>query len=100
MNGALRMHQHADLTGRHVEQAAGLDHFKAFVHQRRRVDGDALSHLPRRMVQRLLHRDMSELTLRSMQKRSARRGQPDTVHLAALPAPQTLMNSIVLAINW
>src|SRR3712207_8327767 len=47
--------------GREAEQPAGFDHFKALVHQRSRINRDALAHLPSGMIQRLLRCNVFEL---------------------------------------
>ena len=44
----LGVHDDVDLLVRRPEQVVGLDHLKALVHQRRRVDRDLAAHRPRR----------------------------------------------------
>ncbi len=41
---------------REIEQPAGFDHLKSLVHQSRRIDGDAVTHLPCWMLQRVSRR--------------------------------------------
>src|SRR5438270_1223775 len=100
MDCGLRMYDHADLRGRQVEQSAGLDDLKAFVHQRRRINGDAVAHFPCGMIQRLGNSNIGEFGYRSIQKRSARSGEPDTADFIHPATAQTLMDGIMLAINW
>src|SRR5215831_3884415 len=99
MNGALRMDDHADLVGRHVEQAARFDYLETLVHQRGRVDRNALAHLPSGMVESLLDGDAGEVAPRSVQEGPARRGKPDAMDFVAAPAPQALMDRVVLAVD-
>src|SRR5271157_4711346 len=99
MDCALRMHQYADLAGRHVEQPAGLDDFETLVHESRGIDGDALAHLPCRMIESLLDGDVAEIFQRSIQERTAQGGKPDPLYLVAASAAHALVNGIVLAVN-
>ena len=61
MDGGLGMHDDADLLGRQVEEAAGFDDLEAFVHQGRGVDGDAVAHVPRGMIEGLRDGDIGEV---------------------------------------
>ncbi len=85
--------------GRQVEQAAGLDHFEAFVHQGRGIDGDAAPHLPGGMIQGLVNGDRGKFCLRSVQERSAGSGEPDALDFLHASAAQALMNGIVFAVD-
>src|SRR5947208_7103640 len=99
MDCGLRMYDHADLRGRQVEQSAGLDDLETFVHQRRRINGDAVAHFPCGMIQRLGNSDTGKFGYRSIQKRSARSGEPDTADFSHPTTAQALMDGIMLAIN-
>src|ERR1035441_1571523 len=92
------MHQNADLAGRHVEQPARLDHLKAFIHQGCRIDGDALAHLPGRVVERLLDRDVGELAGGSVQKRAARGSQPNPLNFRS--AESMVMRLPIFQVGW
>ena len=55
----LRVHDHVDALVRDVEQQVRLDELQALVDQGRRVGGDQLAHVPRRVGQRLRRRDVA-----------------------------------------
>src|ERR1700684_818426 len=99
MDRRLWMHNDLHPLRRHLKQPASLNHLEPLIHQGCRVDGDPFSHLPRRMIQRLLDRNGSKFHLWRFQKRTARSRQPDPLHLFYPPAPQTLVDGIMLAIN-
>src|SRR5437016_2051290 len=99
MDCGLRMYDHADLRGRQVEQSAGLDDLETFVHQRRRINGDAVAHFPCGMIQRLGNSDIGKFGYRSIQKRSARSGEPDAADFIHPTTAQALMDGIMLAID-
>src|SRR5258708_5006002 len=100
MDCGLRMYDHAHLRGRQVEQSAGLDDLETLVHQRGRINGDAVAHFPCGMVQRLGNSNIGKFGYRSIQKRSARSSEPDTADFIRPATAQTLMDGIMLAINW
>ena len=54
----LRVHDDVDAVVGRAEEVVGLHHLEALVHQRRRVDRDLAAHPPRRVVERLLDRDV------------------------------------------
>ena len=81
MDGALRLHHHADLVVGHVEQVMRLDDFQALVHKRRRVDRDFRAHVPRGMFQRLSRRDALQIRALLAAERAARSRYPQTRHL-------------------
>ena len=84
---------------RQVEQTASLNDLKSLVHQGGRVNGDALAHLPRGMVQRLLDRDVGKIRLWRVKERSAGSGQPDALDFFHPAATQALVDGIVLAVD-
>ena len=93
------MHHHLHPAGRQVEQTASLDDLESLVHQGGGVDGDALPHFPRGMVQGLGHRDRRKLRLGCVKKWSAGGGQPDAFDLFHPSAAQALVDRIVLAVD-
>src|SRR5213075_2343044 len=98
MDRGLRMYDHADLRGRQVEQSAGLDDLETLVHQRGRINGDAVAHFPCGMVQRLGNSDIGELGYRSIQERATGSSEPDAADLIHAAAAEALVDGIVLAI--
>ena len=93
------MNQHLDLSHRHIEQPAGLDHLEPFIEERCRIYGDFLAHLPRRMSQGLRLGDIVEPVGRQSPEWTARRSQNQIFYLLA-PFPfQTLKNCVVLAVD-
>src|SRR5579872_2593458 len=93
------MNNHRNLLRRHIEQTAGLDHFESFVHQCRGIDGDAIAHLPGRVVERLLHRNIGKFGFRRMQEWSAGSREPDAPDFLHASATKALMDCVVLAVN-
>jgi hypothetical protein len=73
MNDRLRVHQHLNLVRRQIEKVISLNHFKAFVHQRRRIDRDLRTHRPIRMLQRGLQRRLADECRPSTRCGTARR---------------------------
>ena len=59
------MHYNIHFISREIEQMAGLDDLKSFVHQRGGIDGDSISHLPGRVIEGLFGCDVCQLTGRS-----------------------------------
>jgi membrane-associated protease RseP (regulator of RpoE activity) len=70
----LRVHHHVDPVQPEAEQQVRLDHFQALVHQRRGVHRDQRPHLPGRVGQGLLRRDVRESVPAPAAERSAARG--------------------------
>ena len=100
MHDRLRMNQDLNLIGTYTEQPMRLDDLEALIHQRRRIDGDLPSHLPCRMTQRLIGRDPLQVRRRQVSERSAGRGEYEPTDFALVSSVQTLVDGIVLAINW
>src|SRR5881394_4459981 len=71
MDRGLRVDYNPDLLRGYVEQTAGLYDLEALVHQGGGIDRDAVAHLPRGMVQRLLDGDVGELGFGSVQNWAA-----------------------------
>jgi hypothetical protein len=61
VNDRLRVHDNVDPVERHPEQVHRLDHLEALVHQGGRVDRDLAAHVPGRVSERLLPRDVLEV---------------------------------------
>ncbi len=93
------MHYHLHPAGRQVEQTTRLDDLKSLVHQGRGIDGDALPHFPRGMVQGLGHGDRRKLRLWCVKKWSSGGGQPDALDLFHPSPAQALVDGIVLAVD-
>ncbi len=93
------MHHHLHPAGRQVEQTASLDDFESLVHQGGGIDGDALPHFPRGMIQGLGHGDRRKLRLGCVKKWSSGGGQPDALDLFHPSAAQALVDRIVLAVD-
>jgi hypothetical protein len=53
----LGVDDHVDVVVLDAEQVMRLDDFESLVHQGRRIDRDLAAHVPRRMSERVLHRD-------------------------------------------
>src|ERR1700691_2539999 len=93
------MHHYANTVGGQVEQAASLNDFEALIHQGSGIDGDAASHFPGGMIQRLLDGDGGKLCLGGIQERSAGSSQPDALDFLHAAAAQALMDGVVLTID-
>ena len=76
MDGTLRLHDNLNAVVRHIEQVMRLNHFKAFVHERRRVDRDFRAHVPRGMLERLSRRHIAQFVARAAAERTTARGDP------------------------
>ena len=76
MNGALRLHDHLDAVVRHAEQVMRLYDLEAFVHKRRRVDGNLGTHVPGGMRKRLLGSHARQLVTRLSSEGAAARRDP------------------------
>ena len=85
--------------GSTAKEPARFDHFEPFVHQSRRIDGDALPHAPVGMRQRLFRSGLRHLRNRSLAKRAARSRQDQPPHFARAPRAQALVDGVVLAIH-
>ena len=99
MHDGLRVHGHLDAAWRHVEQSARLNHFQALVHQRGRVDGYDRPHMPSRMVQCLLGRDVDHLIARPTAERTAGCGYDQFGHLAMRAGTQRLPDGGMFGID-
>ena len=56
MYHTLWLYNNLDLIQAHIKQPSGLHHFKAFIHQCRRIHGNLLSHHPVRVFQSIFQR--------------------------------------------
>ena len=68
----LRVHHDVDPVQRDAEEQVRLDHLQALVDQRRGVGGDQRAHVPGRVGQRLLGRDVGELVPAAAAERARR----------------------------
>ena len=55
------MHRYVNTVRRHIEQSGSLNNLESLVHQGRGVDGHDRAHVPRRMMQCLLGRDVRHI---------------------------------------
>src|ERR1700741_1781262 len=100
MDCGLRMNEDIDFVEAHAEEPAGFDHFEAFVHQGGRIDRDSAAHFPIGMSESLLGGYAAQLRNRSFSKWAARSGKHKSLYFAILACSQTLVDRIVLAVNW
>ena len=102
MDDALRVDQHLDALGRHVEQPVRLDHLEALVHHGRRVDRDLAAHHPVGMRAGLLRRDAASSCSSGVRaERPAGGGEHDASRRADRVASreQALEHGVVLAVD-
>jgi len=99
MNGGLGVDQHRNLINGHLKQPMSFQNFKSLVHHRSRINGDAVSHSPGRVVQSHFWSDGVHFLFRKSAERTTRSGQDDPTHFRFAARPQTLMNGIMLAVN-
>ncbi len=71
------MDDHLDLVAWNAEQPMRLDHLESLVGERRRVDGDLLSHRPGRVGERLRDSDLLELLTTPTSERASGRRQDE-----------------------
>ena len=99
MHYRLRMNHDIDLFRRDIKQPTRFDDFQSFVHQRCRIDGDPLAHLPNGMFQSLLGRNVSKLLDRCFTKWPTRGGQDQAPDFILSPRPQALIHRAVFTID-
>ena len=96
----LGVHHDLDPVVVDAEELVGLNDLEALVHQRRRVDGDLRPHGPRRVGQRVGHRDRAEPLGRPAPERTARGGEEQPGHVGrALQRGQALVQRAVLGVD-
>src|SRR2546423_9903048 len=98
MDNALRMHHHVNAIIRQIEEKVRLDYFERLVGERRAVDGDLATHLPRWMSQRVFDGGLCELLFAPATERPTRRSQHNSSHLRCGVTCDALQNRAVLAI--
>ena len=84
----------------HAEKPAGLDDFKPFIHERRRIDGDFAAHVPCRMFQRLFRRDGGQIDVWTFVERPPRTRENDAVDGIRRMLVNALENGAMFAIDW
>ena len=84
VNDALRVDNDFYLFRRNVEKPSGFDDLQAFVHHSRGIDGNFISHLPVRMVQRLGNGDPAQLLQGKAAEGPARGGQYNSVYVLVI----------------
>src|SRR5580693_9613282 len=89
MNGGLWVNHDVNLVGAHAKEPARLDHLESFVHHRRGIIGDAVTHLPVWMRECLLWRHCLETGKRGLPKRSAGCCQHKPTHFALFSASRS-----------
>ena len=94
-----RVHHDVDPVDRYAEEQVRLDHLQPLVDQRRRVDGHHGAHVPGRVRQRLLDRDVVQLLDRPAAERPAARGQHQPAYLVGRAAAQALRQRAVLGVD-
>ena len=76
-----------------------LDDFQALVHQRRRIDADLGSHIPRGVGKRLSRRDIGQIGARASAEGAARSRYPKLAHLFHALPEQALVYRPMLRID-
>jgi len=99
MDGGLGMDDDIDLIGAKTEEPAGFDNFKAFVHHRGGIDGDAVAHAPVGVGEGLVDGDVGKLRERSFAKWAAGSGEDDAADFIAGADAETLVDGVVLGID-
>src|SRR5229473_1477281 len=93
------MYHNVDRLVGQAEEKMRLDDLERLVHQRRRIDGDLLPHLPGGMAQRLVHRGVGHAGGRRGAERATRRREDQARHLGRLPARDALQCRAVLGVD-
>src|SRR6266567_8011476 len=113
MHDALWMDNNFNALHLDSEKPVRLDHLEPFVEQRCGIDCDLWSHVPGRMLERLLRRDRIEFIAGQFTKWSTGCGENDATNISGLkcgsaaifqgtkapPTLQTLKNRVVLAVH-
>src|ERR1700735_1367769 len=100
MNRGLRMDDHLNAVEANIEKPARFDNLKSLVHQRGRIDRDALTHLPVWMRQGLLRGCFRNFCRRGCAKWTSGSRQDQALDFASVAGAQALMDRVVLAIHW
>src|SRR5439155_14103257 len=99
VHDALRVVDDVDALVVEAVEPARLDDLVALVHARGRVDGDRGSHLPGRVVKRVLRRDTGKRLERYIAERAPRRGERHAADLREILTDEALPESVVLAVD-
>ena len=99
MDHTLRVDHNLNVIRRHAEQMHGLDKFQTLVHHRGAVDGDFCPHIPVRMADCLLRRDVFQLASRSAAEGAAGTGEQDFLQLTLFSPHQALEDRGMLTVN-
>src|SRR5688572_28893495 len=99
MNDRLRVDHYIDAVIINAEQKMRFDDFQRLVGERCTIDRDLGTHVPRWMPQRILARDVFELSARMIAERTARSRKNQTSNFFIMSAAQALQNCAVLAVN-
>ena len=94
----LRMDDDLDTGKGHAEQVVCLDHLHTLVHHGRAVHGDLRPHTPRRMIERLLRRDLRHILDRAFPEWTAGRREDDPPDVGTATPVQTLPDRTRLAV--
>ena len=100
MDGGLRMHNDLDLVIAQAEQVMRLNHLKALVHHRRRVDGDLGPHRPCGMREGICGHHIAEFIDGAAPERPARCREDCPLNTPRIDALQQLEQGGVLAVHW
>ncbi len=93
------MVRHANLRGRKLEEAAGLDDLESLVHHGGGVDGDALSHHPGWVLEGLGGGDRFELLKRGVTEGTTGGGEPDLFYFGGRASAHGLMDGVVFGVD-
>src|SRR6516225_7336882 len=99
MNGRLRMDDYIHFRRGHVKKSACLDDLEPLVHQCGGIDSDALAHLPRGMIQRLLYRDGCKFRRWSIAEWPAGSRKPNAGDFVHTSTAHALVHRVVLAVD-
>jgi len=100
MDDRLRVNDHVHTRHLDVEEPPSLDHLQALVEQRGRIDRDLSAHFPGRVLERLLDCHARQLLCRESTKRTTAGREDQPPHVLARMTFKTLVNRVVLAIDW
>src|SRR3954470_14234334 len=89
---ALRVHDDVDVFIWDAKEVVSLDYLERFIRQRRAVDGDLATHLPRRMTQRVVDGRGAQLQRGPLSKRTAGRSDDQSADVLDVAAGDALQN--------
>ena len=99
VHDAGRVDDHLDAVEGDAEEQVRLDHLEALVHQGGRVDRHDRTHVPRRVGQRFVDRDLGQLLAGAAPERSTAGREHEASYLVGAAASQALGQRTVLAVD-